>query len=568
MTATTALTELFGELPPGVVAWLESRLEHVAMRAGERVFEERDPGDSLYLVVKGRLQATHVDQHGTSTPVGEIGRGEPLGEMALLTSEPRSATVHAIRDSELLRLSNEHFLQFVAENPKVLRPISEQLISRLRSSSSPHSSPARAVALIPLTEEVPTMDLATALATRASDRGLTAEIRDAYDAATEARSDLLLVCPPNDLDAIEDAAANSDRILFVGDELRVRQVLVDELRIRCPLTRRDLVMLHPDDRRMPRSTMRVSDRVQPSRIHHVRPTDDNHVDGLIRSLREEEIVLVLSGGGARGLAHVGVCKAARERGIPIDAVIGTSAGAMVGAMIAQHVPIDGMRRQLRERIGGHRAALDLTAPAVSLASGRKITSNLKEAFEGAYIEDSWTSFACISTNLSRARPHVHDRGALWWAVRSSIAVPGVFPPTTLGSDILVDGGIINTLPVDIARQRHPGATVIGVDVGIESELTAGDLPDDGIVSGWSVLGRRLNPFATSDDVRGLLSILMRVTELGAAGNDDRGDIVIEPDVADFGLFDFARLDELIESGYEAAVRSFEKHPNHDRLTRK
>ncbi|MDG2113181.1 MAG: hypothetical protein P8N02_11265 [Actinomycetota bacterium] len=123
--------------------------------------------------------------------------------------------------------------------------------------------------------------------------------------------------------------------------------------------------------------------------------------------------------------------------------------------------------------------------------------------------------------------------------------------------MLVDGGIINNMPVDIARRRHPGATVIGVDVGIESELDAGDLPDHGVVSGWSILGRKLNPLARSDEVQGMLSILMRVTELGAVDNEDRGDLVIEPDVARYGLFDFSRLDDLIEAGYEAAAAAFD-----------
>lgn len=262
---------------------------------------------------------------------------------------------------------------------------------------------------------------------------------------------------------------------------------------------------------------------------------------------------------------MGVSRAARERGIDMDAVIGTSAGSMIGAMIAQHVPFEEMRRQIELRIGDQRAALDLTAPAVSLASGRKITTNLRETFGSASIEDAWTSFACISTNLSRARPHVHDCGELWWAVRSSIAVPGVFPPMTLGTDVLVDGGIANNLPVDVARSRHPGAFVIGVDVGNDRELTAGDLPDDGVVSGWSIMGRKLNPFARDGDMRGLISILMRVTELGSVAGDDRGDLVIEPDVGDFGLFDFGRLDELIEAGYAAGAKALDTAPFTDQL---
>ena len=95
--------------------------------------------------------------------------------------------------------------------------------------------------------------------------------------------------------------------------------------------------------------------------------------------------------------------------------------------------------------------------------------------------------------------------------------------------------------------------MVAVDVGTERELKAGDLPDQGVVSGWSLLGKRLNPFVESPQHHGLLSILMRVTELGATGGSDRGDLLIRPEVNDFGLFDFGCLDELMEAGYRATT---------------
>ncbi len=557
MSAPHALRELFDELPQPVEGWLSGQLEPVGLRAGERLFREGDAGDSLYLVVQGRLQVTRAEGSGTTHLVGELGRSEPLGEMALLTDEPRSATVHAIRDSHLLRLSRHHFLKLLAECPQVLRPITEHLVGRLRSTSSTPTSPAATVALVPLGDPADAVDLATQLVATGATMGIDVDTGAGYDPVRERCSDLLVMCPPDHAEAIEHAAANADRILFVGSDGRFPRGLVEEIALRCPLTRRDLVMLHPPGRREPHDTRRLSEHLSPHRIHHLRLADGHRVDTLVRSLQQREIVLVLSGGGARGLAHVGVWKALSERGVHIDAVIGTSAGSMIGAMIAQERPVAEMRRQLQERIGGHRAALDFTAPAVSLASGRKITRNLRETFGSAHIEDTWIPFACVSTNLSRARPQLHDSGELWWAVRSSIAVPGVFPPTTLGPDVLVDGGITNNLPVDVARARHPGATVIAVDVGNDRELSGGNLPDDGVLSGWSVMGRRLNPFTTSSDIRGLLSILMRVTELGAVGDDDKGDLAVRPDVGHYGLFDFGRLDELIEAGHQATVTALD-----------
>ncbi|MDG2112934.1 MAG: cyclic nucleotide-binding domain-containing protein, partial [Actinomycetota bacterium] len=297
MTDSHALKDLLGELPTSLEAWLIDCLQPVELRAGERLFHEGDEGGSLYLVAEGRLQATRIDPQGSSQVIGELGRAEALGEMALLTDESLSATIHAIRDTKLLRLSAEHFVELISENPQVLRPISEQLIRRLRTSPSALSSPANTVALVPLGSADETADLATELAATATARGMSVAVARSYDADTERSNDLLIMQPPADIEAIEHCAANADRVLFVASGPHIQQSLIDEVSLRCPLTRRDLVVLHPDGRRAPRGTNRISERVRPHRIHHVRLTDGYRVDGLLRSILEQEIVLVLSGGG-------------------------------------------------------------------------------------------------------------------------------------------------------------------------------------------------------------------------------------------------------------------------------
>lgn len=553
-------TELFTDLPPIVADWLDAHLDTIELDAGEILFREGDPGHDLFIVEHGRLLATRSTPTDDNAYLGELGRGEPVGEMAILTEEPRSATVRAIRKTSLHRLGSDDFISLLAEHPHVLRPIAERLIERVRDASRPSKrSPAATVAVIPVTPGLDGRVVVEALSNAALRAGLNADTSDTYSLNLEADNDLLALTPGTDRTEIIEAVQHADRVLFTARAgVGFDRELVEQVISHTPITRRDLVLQHPDALRLATGTQLLTVPLNPARVHHLRAGDALDHGRLLRSITDTEIGLVLSGGGARGLAHIGVWQALAERGIPLDAIAGTSAGSIIAAMAAHIWPANQMLHTFKTRLGGQRAALDLTAPALSLASGEKITGKLQETFGRSAIEDLWLAFYAVSTNLTKARPQIHSDGSLWRAVRSSIAVPGVFPPMTDGEDVLVDGGITNNLPVNAIRQNHPGATVVAVDVGNERELKAQDLARDGVVSGWSLLGRRLNPFVDTPQLHGLMSILMRVTELGASSGDDRGDLLIRPEVGDFGLFDFGRIDDLAAAGYEATQTALDK----------
>ena len=128
------------------------------------------------------------------------------------------------------------------------------------------------------------------------------------------------------------------------------------------------------------------------------------------------------------------------------------------------------------------------------------------------IEDLPLRFFCISASLTRAEAVVHERGPLWPAVRASLALPGIFPPVYAAGDLLIDGAAIDNLPVDVMRGRVGGGSIIAVDVSPEVEpLTVA--PYGPGLSGWRVLGRRLNPFAAPQPVPGIAEILSRSTGL-------------------------------------------------------
>jgi predicted acylesterase/phospholipase RssA len=318
----------------------------------------------------------------------------------------------------------------------------------------------------------------------------------------------------------------------------------------------ELVLVHPAGCVEPRGTSRWLNDRDVRRHHHLRAGSEGDAARVARLLTNRGIGLVLSGGGARSMAEIGVVRAMGELGIPIDAVGGTSAGALVAGSVARGWPVEQVRDVLHDGMVGQGNPIDPTVPLTSLAAGRRMTERLRTAAGDVDIEDLWLPFYCVSTNLSHNRAEVHRRGRGWRAVRASMSIPGVFPPVAEGGDVLVDGGLVDNMPVAEMRRAHEGITVVAVDVGVQRGLSAGDLPDSTVLHGWRLMFDRFHPRRRSPKVVGILTILARLTELGAGGRStEMPDVLVRPDVERFPILDFGRFDELVEQGHREALET-------------
>jgi NTE family protein len=264
---------------------------------------------------------------------------------------------------------------------------------------------------------------------------------------------------------------------------------------------------------------------------------------------------VLSGGGARGFAHIGVLRAFREADIPIDFIAGASMGAIVAAQHAMGFDSQTMMNLMRESYVHPRGLPDLTIPFVAVRTGVATDRQLKRMFGDTRIEDLRIPYFSVSANLITAETVIHDRGRLWRGVRSSCSVPGLLPPVRVRGGFLVDGGLLDNLPVGAMRARCAGS-VVASDVSVAVDLQMRDAA--------RYRRRRFRIPWRSLRMPGIGSILMRTVQL-ASVKESRlagtpADLYLHPPVDDLGMNDFARLEEIVERGQQYALERLAEWP--------
>ncbi|MCJ1472649.1 phosphatidylcholine and lysophosphatidylcholine phospholipase [Lambiella insularis] len=276
---------------------------------------------------------------------------------------------------------------------------------------------------------------------------------------------------------------------------------------------------------------------------------------LARRLCGKSVGLVLGGGGARGISHVGIIRAMEEAGIPVDIIGGTSIGAFIGALYARDadvVPMYGRAKRFAGRMGSMwRFALDLTYPSASYTTGHEFNRGIFKTFGNSQIEDFWLEFYCNTTNISKSRSEIHNSGYVWRYVRASMSLAGLLPPLCDEGSMLLDGGYIDNLTV--AHMKSLGADVIfAVDVGAVDDNLPQAFGDS--LSGFWALVNRWNPFSSFANPPTLSEIQARLAYVSSVDALERakttpGCLYMRPPIDAYGTLEFAKFDEIYEVGY-------------------
>jgi NTE family protein len=580
MKAVDALrsSPFFESLDAPLFQALVDQGQWVELRGGESLITAGEPSDSLHILVTGRLRV--------STPagdkLGEVGPGEPIGEIGLLVDEPRVANVIALRDSILIRFERPTVLETLRRYPDAMLILTQTIIRRLRRTRQ-EARRARAlgqhaIALIPLVDgldlSVTARALEQALSRHGSVRLLDPATVDAAlgagahqtlfaDAeqnprvvqwlADQERSHryLLYLCPPEAGAWARRCMRQADRLLLAvtSGETPAATAMVDELVASGIEAPRDVLMLQPQPGTQHGDVLGWRQQVQAQGHFYVPGNGDaSAADYLARTLTRRAIGLVLGGGGARGFAHLGLFRALHELDIPVDLSGGSSMGAYFAALHALGHDFEAMREITHDTFVAHNLLNDYVFPSVALIRGRKFFRHLHTLFGDVAIEDLPRRYFCVSSNLSRGRLEVHDRGPLHLWVATSMAVPGVAPPVVWNEDLLVDGALLNSLPTDIMDAMDTGP-ILASDVSTGGELTAPGVmgPDPEGLFNWKGDARRPS----------LLNIMFRTATVGgqrdARARAARADVYLRMPVTDVGMFDWKRFDEVANRGYEYAL---------------
>lgn len=241
-------------------------------------------------------------------------------------------------------------------------------------------------------------------------------------------------------------------------------------------------------------------------------------------VRRPKIGLALGAGAAKGFAHIGVLKALEEAGIDIDFVAGSSAGALVGGLYCSGITINELE-DFALNIE-YKDWIDLTIPKKGVIKGIKIENIIKKFTLNKNIEELEKIFLAVATNLSKSERHVFSEGPVYKAIRASIAVPGIFEPVQLENMSLVDGGVLDRVPISVLRELKPDI-VIAVSLGFT------DLREE-----------EMNIF----DI--IIQSVELLTEQAMDSKDLDAEVVIEPDLKTIGLTRFDLSKEAIDIGYE------------------
>lgn len=556
------------------------------LAGGEWLFHQGDPGDGLYFLLRGRLQVWRESSPGyPSDLLGEVLPGECVGEVGLLTHAPRSAGTRAVRDSLLVRVGRQTFDALAGRHPELIMRVAASVAERLQRNTAaerPVRPELKSVAIIVMDEDRELLALADglidelcsdghALALRreslaglgapgdvtVSDPDLTPALKHWIGGLEQIHQRIVYRVSPADGSWLRYAARQADLVVRLAPAdspvaLRTWETdLDDHLKVGFD-ARQVLLLWHPPGTAIEETAAWLALRPQMTPLHW-RADHSRDRQRILRVLSDRATGLVLSGGAARGFAHLGVYRAMDELGIPIDWLGGTSIGAIMSFAIALDLDVEEAIASVRTAFVVGRPFSDYTLPLISLLRGGRMRRLSQAHFPGV-IEDLPLPCFCISSNLGTGAANIHERGSVWQAICASAALPGVMPPTIHDGQLAVDGAMLNNLPVDVMQEklvRH----VVAVDLTSRQQV---DVTYDEVPSPWAVLaGLLLLPFSKRYGVPGAATTILKATELGTRRRvlelAARADLLLRPPVHSFSMLSVNQFDELVEAGYQHAM---------------
>lgn len=569
-----------------ILQQLEERSEWIRLKRGEYLFHQADAPDYAYVLASGTVGIYLSEADSGEYELNRVKQGEMLGEVALVSNRKRSASVLALRDCELFRISPKILNRMAEKYPRIMLSVYQTITDRIQNTLNDNSSRSKrpTTAILSATSELDLDDFSAKLIKEISMHGavacLTSQSVDqslgkigiansnANDPtnlrlarwlnAHESRFDhIVYQADAGWTDWTQRCIRQADHVIIVADATNEPHFPEIQFKLTEEWQHWSLVLLHPADTVRPMNTSSWLEGASADYVYHVRRGNKQDIARLARILSGRAVSLVLSGGGARGAAHLGVLRALEELGIEVDMVGGTSIGARVAGYVAQGLSAAECFKASRHAT--RKSLVDFTLPLTSVASGKRLANSIKTDMGSWDIEDFWIPFFCVSTDLISGRLVVHRRGNSARAIRASVSVPGLMPPVTGGNELLVDGGVLNNLPIGVMREANPDGQIIAIDLSIPNAL---DVSYDygQSLSGWKQLLSVLNPFAKKKSVPAISEVIVQSMLLGSnlrqrqVPQKEHADFYHKINVEGVRLFQFSEMEKTEKQGYEQTVQ--------------
>ncbi|HQT64784.1 MAG TPA: patatin-like phospholipase family protein [Acidocella sp.] len=575
----TLLRDFFEIEDPAFLETVSGQLALVELPAGAALFRQGDASADVYFLLHGRLRSLVTDSRGRMVPAGEIIPGETIGELAFLSDAPRDSTIVALRNSTLIRMTCAQFEQTLKERPQVAISVMRNMVARANQAQNARQLPAPpiTICIIPITDNVDALDFAQQFYKTRREMGDNVVLLSAHDPVgtrstvadieenPEKKQCFFIVVAEQDVtDWSRTCIELADEIILLADatgspEIADIEHILPESQEFAAIDR-TLVLLHPPQTRHPSGTARWLRHRQLKRHIHIRHDHPADMRRVTRLLTGRAVGIVLSGGGARGLAHIGVLDALAEAGIEIDIIGGTSIGSVIGTLFAVEVRGTAMRDAAKRAFvsGGNPIGDYNLLPFVSISRGqrvRKLTEAIISEAIGANagIEDCWINMFLVAADYSASSEAVLAQGPLIKSVLASYAIPGVLPPIVINQHLHIDGGTVNNLPIDV-MERQGARSIIAVDVLSDTVYT---YDYDWVPSQKTLLMYRLGRLfgrRPKHRVPSITEIMLKSSFINAIVRQRdlrrRADLNIAPILSRIRFLDWKKLDVAIEGGME------------------
>ncbi len=540
MRSDLRLIPFFSELPSDVLSAIEQYCRREHYGRGELIFAEGDYGDRMYIVQSGQVKVVS-ERNGSEKILSYLNPGNFFGETALLTAEPRSASVRVVIDSELISLGRQELQELIEAYPAIAVEISRELSRRItRQIQTPvqveelniltvvgQQAPALAEQIALLTgEEVFLLDLG-GLGDMPIDQGTLAQhgvqlARGGHNLTAE------------DLPARLSTLVQEYYWVLLAIPLRPSLLTIKAI----DLADATIQFAAAPERWLTQTATRNFMVVKP---------EPKRVARLARKIAHRQVGIALSSGGARGLAHIGVLDVLERERIPVDLIAASSMGSIVGALyasglsLAEIVRVAGLMQKQTNFLTGI-SMWDVGIPPRSgLVRGNKTLAYFRKLLCDKKFQDLEIPLTIVTCDVITGEEVLFDSGPVADAVRASISMIGVFEPAHIGDRYLVDGGTVNPVPTSVLHDKR-------ADIVVASN----------VIPGLAERMHRQQQLKTGK-APNVISIVLGAIEIMESeiikARSDKVDVLIAPDVAQFSTLDYDRVNDIIQVGRAAARRA-------------